>query len=98
MMDYIDLPYFISNQLWKLMDPTNRGWVGLEQFVVILSTITIGDIKDRISLVFQMLDLDNDGFLSKDDTIAVLLHIPYIHNKTTNPSSVSQNNLFHSKA
>jgi Ca2+-binding EF-hand superfamily protein len=80
------------------MDPTCRGWVGLEQFVIILSTITMGDIKDRISLVFQMLDLDNDGFLSKDDTMAVLLHIPYIHEKPHNSTFVSQNNLMHTKA
>lgn len=53
-MDYLDLPYLITEQLMKIMDPTSKGYIGIEEFTYVLSTLAWGDLAGKMSLVFQM--------------------------------------------
>ena len=49
----------------------------------------LGDLKSKLNIVFQMLDFDNDGYVSKDDVSSLLLHIPHYKNNEENSSSTT---------
>ena len=95
--DFLDFPFLLSEQLWKIVEPKAKGFITCEEFADFFGKLAYGSIRDKISLIFQMyyaiirLDLDNDGFLSKDDTVAILLQIPFSQSKPIGFSSSSTN-------
>ena len=55
--DFLDLPYLITEQLWKLIDSNAKGFLSCDDFANFFGKLTCGSIRDKISIIFQMYSL-----------------------------------------
>ena len=75
-MDYYDYPGIICERFKKLLDPREEGYIQESAFIHAMTTLSIGGIQEKLKFVFQIIDFDNDGSISKEDIKTILLHIP----------------------
>jgi Ca2+-binding EF-hand superfamily protein len=75
-LDFYDYPGIIGERFRKLMDPLDTGYIDAYTFSTVMTQLSVGTIQDKIKFVFQMMDFDSDGSISKEDIKTMLLHIP----------------------
>ena len=52
--DYLDLPCLIFDQICKILDPDNRGYIVLEAFLKFFASLALGTLKEKVSIIFDM--------------------------------------------
>ena len=75
-LEYYDYPGLIGERFRRVFDVDDVGYILEVPFIKVMKDACIGRLKDKIAIVFQMLDFDNDGYVCKDDICALLLHVP----------------------
>ncbi len=61
----------LAGQFWKIVAGSGET-ISLENFVVALALVGKGDAKQRLDLTFRLLDVDGDGFVSRQELTDVL--------------------------
>jgi hypothetical protein len=88
-LEYYDFPGIIGERFRRLFDPEDKGCITKSSYIQVMKEACLGDLKCKLNIVFQMLDFDNDGYVSKDDVSSLLLHIPHYKNNEENSSSTT---------
>ena len=57
----------ISDRLFDLFDQDSSGSVDYEEFVTTIESMIDGSAKDKIKFAFQLHDLDNNGFIDRNE-------------------------------
>lgn len=67
------------------LDTAHNGWVTFEQFLVSMSILTRGSIADKVCWVFNLYDLNGDGFIQPDELLNVVSAVHSLLGTHTEP-------------
>ena len=59
--------YEISDRLFELFDQDSSGSVDYGEFVTTIESMVDGSAKDKIKFAFQLHDLDNNGYIDRNE-------------------------------
>ena len=59
--------YEISDRLFELFDQDSSGSIDYAEFVTTIESMVDGSAKDKIKFAFQLHDLDNNGFIDRNE-------------------------------
>lgn len=63
------------------------SYLSLKDFCDGLTLLNSGSLEEKMTIVFKMIDFNQDGFITKDDCRAILAHIPIVQStEDSNPS------------
>ena len=69
----------ISDRLFDLFDQDSSGSVDYEEFVTTIESMVDGSVKDKIKFAFQLHDLDNNGFIDRNE-LSILIQQSFSEN------------------
>jgi Ca2+-binding EF-hand superfamily protein len=72
-----------DEQFWShvfaLFDHDHNEQVSFGEWIVVLSTITRGTVKEKLDWLFHLFDLDNDGQITRDELLFILRFLAKVH-------------------
>ena len=72
---YFSLPGIIGDRFFKVLDTKNTTVLSLTDFVKGMVSLFCGGYEETLKFIFNFYDMDNDGFVSKEDIRIVLSYI-----------------------
>jgi hypothetical protein len=78
--EYMKLPVLICEKLFMSLDKDNDNYLNSKEFTEGLMKLYTGCFKDTVELIFDMLDFNKDGKISKGDTKILLSYLPLKNN------------------
>jgi len=79
-----------ADRLFTLLDANNDGVVDFHEFITGLSLLCKGSADEKLALCFRAYDLDNNGFISKDELAHMLKQAWVSGVKALNATTVHQ--------
>ncbi|OQV20816.1 putative Kv channel-interacting protein 4 [Hypsibius exemplaris] len=64
-----------SGLLFSNIDHNRNGWITFEQFICSMSLLTRGTLSEKLRWVFNLYDLNGDGFISRDELTNVVVAV-----------------------
>lgn len=80
-IDFINLPYFIAEKLFKALDLDDNGLLFLDEFANGMRTLFTGCLEEQEELIFRLLDFDRDGYIVQRDIVIICVFISTQINK-----------------
>ena len=74
--DYIKLPFFIAEKLFKSFSKTSTQGLCEEEFVENFYKLYMGSFEETTNIIFNLLDFDKDGSINKEDVKTILSYLP----------------------
>ena len=92
--DFMSLPFFVSEKLFKSFDSNNDNNLDENEFINNLKKLYCGNFYESAEIIFNLLDYDKDGKIQKDDVTLMLCFLPLSTNEKDNKESIflEQNN------
>ena len=59
-------------QVFRTLDCNKTGAVTFKEFLIWLSTVSRGNIRDKLTWIFNFYDINGDGFISKEELSTVI--------------------------
>ena len=82
MLDYSQLPGLLAERFFFVLDADNDGYLNLKEFMNGMLNFYCSTFEEKLRLVFNIYDFNNDGFISKVDVTTLISCLPIsIHNK-----------------
>ena len=79
--DGLDLAnHKISDRLFNIFDKDSNGSVDYSEFMETIESMVVGTDKEKIRFAFQLHDLDNSGFIDRDE-LKVLIQQSFAENR-----------------
>jgi Ca2+-binding EF-hand superfamily protein len=72
---YFSLPGIIGDRFFKVLDEKNTKVLSLGDFTKGMTTLFCGGYEDTIKFIFNFYDMNNDGYISKEDIRIVLSYV-----------------------
>ena len=80
--ELIGLPMIVSDKLYFTFTSHQEKQLTYQEFSSGIYDLLFGDIDDKMSIVFDLLDFDGDGVITIDDVFLILSHFHLIDNTT----------------
>ena len=80
--EYIGLPMIVSDKLYYTFTMHQEKHLTYQEFSNGLYDLLFGDMDDKMSIVFDLLDFDGDGAITYEDVFLILSHFHLIDNTT----------------
>ena len=80
--ELIGIPMIISDKLYYTFTMHQEKQLTYQEFSSGLYDLFFGDLDDKMSIVFDLLDFDGDGVILADDVFLILSHFHLIENTT----------------
>jgi len=74
--DYIKLPFFIGEKLFKSFSKISTQGLCEEEFVENFYKLYMGSFEETTNIIFNLLDFDKDGSINKEDVKIILSYLP----------------------
>ena len=78
--ELIGLPMIVSDKLYYTFTSHKEKQLTYQEFSSGLYDLIFGDIEDKMSIVFDLLDFDGDGIITLEDSFLILSHFHLIDN------------------
>ena len=78
--ELIGLPMIVSDKLYYTFTSHKEKQLTYQEFSGGLYDLIFGDIEDKMSIVFDLLDFDGDGVITLEDSFLILSHFHLIDN------------------
>ncbi|KAF8819781.1 calcium dependent protein kinase CDPK7 [Cardiosporidium cionae] len=75
-LQYFPLPGFWGERLFQHFDFKGIGAVDYDEFLIGIAICCRGTKSDRIQVLFNVFDLNNDGYIQKSELVAMLSNLP----------------------
>ena len=80
--ELIGIPMIVSDKLYYTFTMHQEKQLTYQEFSSGLYDLLFGDIDDKMSIVFDLLDFDGDGAINSEDVFLILSHFHLIDNTT----------------
>ena len=80
--ELIGLPMIVSDKLYFTFTSHQEKQLTYQEFSSGIYDLLFGDIDDKMSIVFDLLDFDGDGVITIEDVFLILSHFHLIDNTT----------------
>jgi serine/threonine protein kinase len=74
--DYLKIPVFIAEKLFMSMDKDSDGFLSEKEFLSGMQRLFLGDFKDTVQAIFDILDFDKDGCITRADVKVLCSYLP----------------------
>ena len=97
--ELIGIPMIVSDKLYYTFTSHQEKELTYQEFSSGLYDLIFGDIDDKMSIVFDLLDFDGDGTITSEDVFLILSHFHLIDNNTETIPTLEKiiNNFFGNK-
>ncbi|KYF43519.1 calcium dependent protein kinase CDPK7 [Toxoplasma gondii ARI] len=75
-LQYFPLPGLWGERLFQKFDFKGSGSVDYEEFLIGIAVCCRGTKSDRMYVLFQVFDLNSDGYIQKSELVAMLSNLP----------------------
>ncbi|PHJ18140.1 camk protein kinase [Cystoisospora suis] len=75
-LQYFPLPGLWGERLFQKFDYKGAGSVDYEEFLIGIAVCCRGTKSDRMYVLFQVFDLNSDGYIQKSELVAMLSNLP----------------------
>jgi hypothetical protein len=75
-MEYMKLPVLICEKLFIALDKDNDNFLNVKEFTEGLFKLYTGDFRETAELIFNMIDFNKDGKITKGDIKILLSYLP----------------------
>ena len=75
-VEFMKIPIFICEKLFLSFDQDKDGFLNFNEFVINLVQLYNGSFIKTARLIFNLLDFDQNGLLSKSNSRLILSHLP----------------------
>ncbi|KAF2369229.1 EF-hand domain [Trinorchestia longiramus] len=75
-----------AHYVFGTMDPEGSGQITFEDFITGLAVLLKGSLTERVTWIFNLYDINNDGFITRDELIDVVSSIYDLMSDQTVPS------------
>ncbi|XP_016328522.1 Kv channel-interacting protein 1-like [Sinocyclocheilus anshuiensis] len=79
-------PSTYAHYLFNAFDTRNNGSIKFEDFVMGLSTLLRGTVRDKLEWTFHLYDINKDGFINKEEMTEIVRAIYDMMGKHTYPA------------
>ena len=80
--ELLSLPMIVSDKLYYTFTSHQDKQLTYQEFSSGIYDLLFGDIDDKMSIVFDLLDFDGDGVITLEDVFLILSHFHLIDNTT----------------
>ena len=80
--ELIGLPMIVSDKLYLTFTSHQDKQLNYQEFSSGIYDLLFGDLDDKMSIIFDLLDFDGDGNIALEDVSLILSHLHFIDNTT----------------
>ena len=97
--ELMQLPMIVCNKIYSTITSEQNSRMSVDEFSTNIYNIFFGDIDDKMSMMFDILDFDNDGTIIYEDVFLILSHLHLIeyNNNTIECLEIIISNFFENK-
>jgi len=70
------LPGLIAERVFTLFDRNKDQYAGRDEFIAAICRLLSKSFDDKIKIVFEIYDFDNDGIVPREDMRVILSSVP----------------------
>lgn len=70
-----NFPLLFSQKLFRLIDKEKKGFISNRQFIEAMYKLFNGPMTERIRMLFDLLDFNEDGIVNTEDILLITYHI-----------------------
>lgn len=78
-LQFFPLPGLWGERLFLKFNFKNTGYIDFEEFIIGIAVCCRGTKNDKINVLFDVFDLNSDGYIQRSEMVAMLSNIPYLH-------------------
>lgn len=75
-LKYIPMSGLLGDRLFSQFDKNGTGFISYESFIQGLSILCFGKVCEQVKFLFEMCDIDKDGYIQKQDLITIFNYVP----------------------
>ena len=94
--DFLKLPIFISDKLFKSFKNHNKGGLLESEFVNGFYKLYMGSFEETTKIIFNLLDFDKDSEIQKEDIKFILTYL-FLNSFNNNNYSDENNEIIYKK-
>eukprot|EP00002_Diphylleia_rotans_P007636 TRINITY_DN17296_c0_g1_i1.p1 TRINITY_DN17296_c0_g1~~TRINITY_DN17296_c0_g1_i1.p1 ORF type:complete len:185 (+),score=53.75 TRINITY_DN17296_c0_g1_i1:68-622(+) len=76
---------FFKDLVFKTLDENQSGTIGFDEFIMFLSTVTRGNLDEKLEFAFNLYDLDGSGTISKEELLQIVRSLYSVATATGKP-------------
>ena len=76
--ELMQLPMIVCNKIYSTFTSNINKQMSVEEFSINIYNLFFGDIDDKMSMIFDILDFDGDGAIIYEDVFLILSHLHLI--------------------
>ena len=80
-------------QVFKVFDQDNNGFVDFSEFLMVISSTTMGDLRKKLNMAFKIYDIDQNGLVDQNEMEKIITAIYELMGKEDEHNSYSSSSL-----
>ena len=73
--ELMQLPMIVCNKMFQTFTSKDNTQMNVDEFSINIFNLFFGDIDDKMSMIFDLLDFDGDGAIIYEDVFLILSHL-----------------------
>ena len=73
--ELMQLPMIVCNKMFQTFTSKDNNQMNVDEFSINIFNLFFGDIDDKMSMIFDLLDFDGDGAIIYEDVFLILSHL-----------------------
>ncbi|XP_064650371.1 neuronal calcium sensor 1-like isoform X2 [Lineus longissimus] len=65
-------PSTFASMVFQIFDENKNGTIEFSEFIMALSVTTRGDVDEKLEWAFRLYDMDNDGYITRQEMLQIV--------------------------
>ena len=83
-LDFEDSEFW--SHIYDLFDVDKNGEISFGEWIVVLSVLTRGSLQDKLDWIFQLLDVDGDGHITRTELTFIISYLEKLYPSLGDPA------------